>query len=452
MRSSFGTKTRHVYNFTCSQMLKKKGYLVSTILIGLLIFGGILAVVLLGAKKDKEEEPTKNATIVICNESDIVCGEEGDTSGLTTDAIAAAVKEALFAKEVTADWRKGASVVELVKKEEESEVDSNTVFAVVKRTETGYGVYMVLPNNCEWGESDALAAGEALVPLLQGYIERNIDPTLSQFIKLETVGSTIVVGEDTSLAATFVKFLLPMISGFLMYFMVLIYGQDIARNVAAEKTSKLMETMLSFVTPKALIFGKILAGFVMSVAQVLIWVACGIGGYLVGSTIAKSINPDYTDYVRKAFSAIRAVTGDSAMTIVPVILTLLVFFLGLLLYYAIGGIGGSMVTKPEEVSSAAAVLTFPVLICWMIGYFASLNQSESMLTICRYIPFTAPFTVTAEILVGKVSIWVGLFVVVEMFAATLLLVWLAGKIYKGLVLYTGEKLSIRKMIGVLRGK
>ena len=248
------------------------------------------------------------------------------------------------------------------------------------------------------------------------------------------------------------NFTMVLVVGMLMYFMVIIYGQDVARNVAAEKTSKLMETMLSFVTPKALIFGKILAGFVMSVVQVLIWVACGVGGYLVGSVIAKSINPDYTDYVSKAFSAIRAVTGQSAMTLVPVILALAVFFLGLLLYYAIAGIGGSMVTKPEEVASASAVLTFPVLIFWLVGYFAALNQNESMLTVCRYIPFAAPFTVTAEILTGKVSVWGGLIVVAEMLAVTLLLVWIAGKIYRGLVLYNGEKLSIRKMIGVVRGK
>ena len=140
------------------------------------------------------------------------------------------------------------------------------------------------------------------------------------------------------------------------------------------------------------------------------------------------------------------------MSLVPIILALLIFFLGLLLYYAVAGIGGSMVTKPEEVASAAGVLTFPVLICWMVGYFAALNQNDAMLTVCRYIPFTAPFTVPAEVLVGTISIWAGLLVVAEMLAATLLIIWIAGRIYRGLVLYTGEKLSIRKLFGVLRGK
>ena len=457
MRNSFGNKTRHVFNFSCTQMLRKKGYLVSTIIIGLLIFAGIIVVVMVGAKKDnKGEESSKVGKLIVCNHSDIECSEEGVAGGpvLSLASLAAAVEDVLDVKSVTVEWKEQASVTELCKQVEDTaqDGDTDTFFAVVRKTDDGYGVYLVRPKNCTFSEGEVTDAGNAIVPELQKYVERNIDSTMAQFIKMQTVGTTIVIGEDTSLAATFIKFLLPMISGMLMYFMVLIYGQDVARNVAAEKTSKLMETMLSFVTPKALIFGKILAGFVMSVVQVLIWVACGLGGYLVGSVIAKSMNPDYTDYVRKAFTAIRAVTGQSAMTLVPVILALSVFFLGLLLYYAIAGIAGSMVTKPEEVASASGILTFPILIFWMVGYMAALNQNESMLTVCRYIPFAAPFTVTAEILTGKVSVWVGLIVVVEMFAVTLLLVWLAGKIYRGLVLYTGEKLSIRKMIGVVRGK
>jgi len=341
---------------------------------------------------------------------------------------------------------------EINKKTESDGSETDTFFAVVRRTDTGYGIFMVRPADCSWSEGDVTTAGQALSAELQRYVERNIDENMAAFIKMQTVGNSIVVGQDTSLAAQFVQFLLPMISGLIMYFMVLIYGQDVARNVAAEKTSKLMETMLSFVTPKALVFGKILAGFVMSVLQVLIWITCGVGGYFVGNLIAKSIKPDYTNLISKAFNAIRAVTGQSAMTIGPVVVSVAILFLGLLLYYAIAGISGSMVSKPEEVASASSVLVMPVIIFWLVGYFAALMENEQLLTVCRYIPFAAPFTVTAEILVGKVPIWTGLIILAEMLVATLLLVWLAGRIYRGLVLYNGERLSLRKAIGVIRGK
>ena len=84
MRNSFGNKTRHVFNFTCTQMLRKKGYLVSTIIIGLLIFAGIMVVVLVGANKDKESEaPTKVGKLIVCNHS-ITFGPHVQTSWCCT--------------------------------------------------------------------------------------------------------------------------------------------------------------------------------------------------------------------------------------------------------------------------------------------------------------------------------------------------------------------------------
>lgn len=452
MGGSFGGKTGHVFRFSCAQMLKKKGYLVSTILIGLVLFVGIIAIMAITSSKDKEKAaPTKVGTMIICNESDIKFaeGEEIDRT-----AMAEAIRIACDCKSASVEWKEEAVIANEVKAVEDAskgeKIDS--FFAVLRNTDEGYGLFMVRPERCTWSEGEVTEAGNAIIPELKSYVERNVDPMKAAVIRIPTSSTTLVVGEDTSVVAQLVKYILPMISGMLMYFMVLAYGQDIARSVAAEKTSKLMEMLLSFVPPKALIMGKILAGFVMSVVQVMIWLVCGIGGYLVGGVIARSINPDYTDVIRKFFDMVRAVTGNSAMTIGPVILALVVLFLGLLIYYAIAGIGGSIVTKPEEIGSANAVITFPVLIFWLVGYFAALNQNEGLLTVCRYIPFAAPFTVTAEILVGKVSITTALIIVVEMYICTMLMVWLAAKIYKGLVLYTGEKLSLRKVFGVIRGK
>ena len=451
MGNSCGKNTGNVFRFSCAQMLKKKGFLVSTILIAIVIFATIVAIMAFSASDDDEEkEPTKEGKLIVCNETDFVCVDGGT---LNTGDIATAIKEEMTdVKDITVEWKDNAVIADEVKKAEEANDEPECFFAVLRKTDDGYGIYMVRPKNCSWSEGEVTTAGEAMVPVLKAYVERGIDPMMAIFVKLPTSSGTLVVGEDNSLAATFVKYLLPMISGMLVYFMVLSYGQDIARSVAAEKTSKLMEMMLTFVSPNALIFGKILAGFVMSVLQVLIWITSGIGGYYVGSLIAKSINPNYTDVIAKAFASIRAVTGASAMTIVPVILSLLVLFLGLLLYYSIAGIGGSVVTKPEEIGSANAVITFPVLIFWLIGYMAAMSQNEATLTVCRYIPFAAPFTATAEILVGKISILNGALIALEMFVCTLLMVWIAGKIYRGLVLYSGEKLSIKKVFGVLRSK
>ena len=196
MRNSFGNKTRHVFNFTCTQMLRKKGYLVSTIIIGLLIFAGIMVVVLVGANKDKESEaPTKVGKLIVCNHSDIECSEEGEAGGpvLSLASLAAAVEDVLDVKSVTVEWKEQASVTELCKQVEDTaqDGDTDTFFAVVRKTDDGYGVYLVRPKNCTFSEGEVTDAGNAIVPELQKCVERNIDPTLAQFIKMQTVGTTM---------------------------------------------------------------------------------------------------------------------------------------------------------------------------------------------------------------------------------------------------------------------
>ena len=454
MANSFRKNSENVFRFTCGQIANKKGFRISTILIGIVIFATVLLILVIGANKDasKDEEPTGTATFVVCNDSDI--------PGLDAGTISEYVKAELDVKDVTVQWLEKGSVATECKAAEDKAAaenkDSDSIFAVIRNYEDeeqgkGYAVYMVRPKDCEFSEAEALGAGEALSSVICEYVERNLNPEGVAFLRLQTVGSSIVVGEDTSLAAFFVKFLLPAISGILMYFMVLMYGQDIARNVSIEKTSKLMETMLTFVSPKALIFGKVLAGFVMSVVQVLIWFACGIGGYITGNYIAHKINPGYTNLISKGFTVVRQVTGSSAaFSIEAVLLTLAIF--GMLLYFMLAAIGGSMVSKPEEVASSASIMIFPVLIFWLLGYFAALSENEKMLTVCRYIPFASPFTLTAELLTGKVSLLVGLICLAEILVVVFLLATIAGRIYRGLVFYNGEKLSIRKLIGVLRAK
>ncbi len=456
MANSFRKNSENVFRFTSGQIMSKKGFKVSTALIGIIIFAAVLLVLVIGAHKDatKDDEPTGTATFVICNDSDI--------PELDSEKVGEAVRAALDCKEVTVKWLEKGSVAQECKAAEDKAAadkeDSDSIFAAVRAYEDeeqgkGYAVYIVRPKKCEYSESRALDAGEALKEEIQAYVERNLNPEGVMFLRLQTVGSSIVVGEDTSIAAFLINYMLPLLSGFVMYFMVLMYGQDIARNVSIEKTNKLMETMLTFVSPKALIFGKVLAGFVTAVLQVLIWVVCGIGGYLIGNFIALKINPGYTNLISKGLTVVRNVTGSSsAFTLPAVVLALAIFFFGMLLYFMLAAIGGSMVSKPEEVASSSSVMIFPVIIFWLLGYFAAMAQNAKLLAICRFIPFAAPFTLTAEILTGKVSMLIGLICLAEILVVTFLLAAFAGRVYRGLVFYNGEKLSFRKMIGVIRAK
>ena len=450
-------KISTVFSFSCKQMVRAKGYRASTIAIGVIAFLGLLITMLIGAKGSKKptESDLKDVTcrLIVVNDCDIP-----EPDGDAAKTLIADIRECLSGSEssnISVEWKGKESLAELSKKEADAVGEDDEIHAIpasVRKTEDGYCVSVVYLDNCAWEEGTVTEIGSALGTAVQTWVERDINEMQAMLVRVQAVGSSIVIGEDTGIAATFIRFIFPLLTGFVMYFMILMYGQDIARSVSLEKTSKLMETMLTYVKPSDLVFGKILCGMVMSVVQILTWIVCGVLGYYVGGGIARMINPDYTNYVAKALDAIRAVAGTMAFSIPVVIVGLLIFFLGLWLYYCLAGIAGSVVTKPEELASANSIIVLPMLISWLIGYFAALNENEHMMSILRYIPFTSPFTVTGEMMVGKISVGVGIISMAEILICSVLMCILAGRIYRGLALYSGEKLSVKKIIGVIRNK
>ena len=183
MGNSFGKNTGNVFRFSCAQMLKKKGFLVSTILIAIVIFATIVAIMAFSASDDDEEkEPTKEGKLIVCNETDFVCVDGGT---LNTGDIATAIKEEMTdVKDITVEWKDNAVIADEVKKAEEANDEPECFFAVLRKTDDGYGIYMVRPKNCSWSENEVTTAGEAMVPVLKAYVERGIDPMMAIFVQL----------------------------------------------------------------------------------------------------------------------------------------------------------------------------------------------------------------------------------------------------------------------------
>ena len=88
----------------------------------------------------------------------------------------------------------------------------------------------------------------------------------------------------------------------------------------------------------------------------------------------------------------------------------------------------------------------------MITYFASLSGAKEVLAVCRYVPFAAPFCVPVDLLTGNLGLLGGLIVSVEVVAVGLLLIFLAARIYRGLMLHTGQKLSPKRIWEFICGR
>jgi ABC-type Na+ efflux pump permease subunit len=244
-----------------------------------------------------------------------------------------------------------------------------------------------------------------------------------------------------------------MILGLVLYMMILLHGQTICKEVSVEKTSKLMETMLVSVSPNALILGKTLALTALALGQFFCWVASAIVGLFAGSIVGKAVyGDDFSNKLTMVLDFLRQYIGGSALTPPAIIMSIVVFCFGIFIYFALAAVGGSFVSKPEETASANSAFIFPLIIFWMITYFASLSNSQGVLRICRYVPFTAPFCVPVDLLTGNLGLLGGLIVCFEVTIVALLIIAIAARIYRGLMLHTGQKLSLKTIWATICGK
>lgn len=450
---------RSVYRFTMKQYATRNGFLRVTIIFALLLFIGGAALIYFTGKpkspasdKDKDEEKdVKTCTVLVVNKTgleDILPEEEEDEED----------------KDKTPDivyvYKEAEGNEEEAFKEASDDPANKTIIAIVEKgTNDDGGVKYVtslkIPKDSEIEKGEAMTAGDFISDSVRLAVYESLHMTEEaiQFISLEPVTRTISTDEEISMLNMLIKGFLPAILGFVMYMMILLHGQTICKEVSIEKTSKLMETMLVSVDPNALILGKTVALTVMALGQFFIWVGGGLLGLFAGGIIGKALHgSEFHNKLSSVLNFLRNFIGESALSPAAIVMSIIVFCFGIFIYFALAAIGGSFVSKPEETSSANGAFIFPMIIFWMITYFASLSGAKEVLAVCRYVPFAAPFCVPVDLLTGNLGLLGGLIVSVEVVAVGLLLIFLAARIYRGLMLHTGQKLSPKRIWEFICGR
>jgi ABC-type Na+ efflux pump permease subunit len=213
-----------------------------------------------------------------------------------------------------------------------------------------------------------------------------------------------------------------------------------------------MEFLQTSVHPYAMITGKVLAITSIALGQFVIWLTAGIGGLYGGNAIAHSIYPQYENSAITIINFLKDNIGETAMSLPAVLLAVIIFALGFLFYCVIAAVAGSMVSKPEDVASTQFVFQLPIIISWLVSYFAPLMGKTGLTAAARYIPFTAPFSAPADLITGTMGLLEGLISLLLLLVFSFLTVILAARIYKGLVLYTGQKLTLKTIGNILKAE
>lgn len=263
------------------------------------------------------------------------------------------------------------------------------------------------------------------------------------------------LGEESSKAGNIMKLVFGGLAGYLLFMFIIIYGNMIMRSVIEEKTSRIIEIIISSVKPVQLMLGKIIGTSLAGITQFLIWMILG-GVLLTVVTMIFNIdlmqmqtpqqeivqqaleNPNANAQAQIIFNEFRS------LPILNLIIAFIMFFIGgYLLYSSLYAAVGAAVDNETDTQQFMMPILVPLILAVYVGIFTVIEDPHGTVsTVFSFIPFTSPVVMLMRIPFG-VPIWQQLISLGLLIGTFMFTVWFAAKIYRVGILMYGKKPSYK---------
>ncbi|QJC50945.1 ABC transporter permease [Paenibacillus albicereus] len=217
---------------------------------------------------------------------------------------------------------------------------------------------------------------------------------------------------------------------FLLFMSIMSTGQIIASEVTTEKSSRIMEVLITSVSPLNSMFGKIFGMFLVGLLQIAIYVL--------------------TVFVNVSLPTNKEALGNMNIHLSEVspdllIVALLFYLTGYFLYATLYAAVGSLVSRTEDLGQAVMPLTFLSIGGFYLGMFNLAAPDSMLVKITSFIPFFSPYVMVLRSGVGSVEYWeIGVSLLI-MLVSIYVFGWLSAKIYRTGVLLYGKRPSLKEL-------
>lgn len=314
----------------------------------------------------------------------------------------------------------------------------------------------ILASSIEYYSKDT--PGLSIMDNIEGKIERKLrNIKLTNFgmdldkIQASRISADIKMinfsGEESSKLNNGLKIGVGAIAGYLLMMFVMIYGTSVMRSVIEEKTSRIIEIIVSSVKPFQLMLGKIVGNASAGLLQFFIW---GVLLFIISIVASAFFNIDMTEMQSaEQMEAMKQASGGKAELIIQEILRLpllklfvlfIFYFLGgFMLYSSLFAAVGAAVDNETDTQQFMLPIMLPLILGVYVGFATVINDPHGPIsTIFSYIPFTSPIVMLMRVPFG-VS-WYELAISMALLLLTFtFMVWFAAKIYRVGILMYGKK-------------
>ncbi len=227
-----------------------------------------------------------------------------------------------------------------------------------------------------------------------------------------------------------------MLLSIVLFYAIYFCAYQVSSSITTEKTSKIMETLVTSTSPRTIVLGKTIGIGIVGLLQVCLFVAVA----LISAKVF--LEP----------GLLESVLDMSQMTPYLAIITIVYFILGYCTYALLYALTGSTVSKPEDIQSANTPVAILAVIGFYLSYFTMMNPTSDLNTFAALFPISSPFCMPFRVMMGiasagEVAISLAILVVTILIVAKI-----AIKIYSNAILNYGTKMSFKDMVKIYRDK
>lgn len=403
-----------VLKFELGNYFKKKSFIISTVIISLLIIIGLSIpnfVDMSSILFDEDQNKTEAEDIVDEEKSNLAIYDQNN---------AISNKDTLKTYFPNSNWKVVKSQDELKKLVEDENVEAG--FNVKNLTEYNYIVQNTSLNDVNEEQFNEFLKNE--------YVKYKTSNEGIDFDKVNSIYNTSIVSNIEILGKDSANnYMYAYILIFALYMMIIMYGQLIAMSVTAEKSNRAIEVLVTSTNTNNLIFGKVIAGAIASIAQVAVIMSSGLISYKLNGKVWNGV----LDNIFKIPSEL--------------ILTFAIFgILGYIFYSFIFATLGALVSKTEEIGTSVGPVMMIFIVAFIISIFGLSNGNSTLMKVCSYIPFASPMTMIARVGSGSVTSIEFIISSLILIVSTVLVGMGSSKIYRMATLMYGNPVKLKNAL------
>lgn len=400
-----------VMKFTMKDMVKRKSFIISTLIILILIVIGF------------------NIPNIIKN----ITGGEQESKLLIVDDenIFEGNLEIIQQADLGYDIELGkATFDEIRSKIEKSEIDAAII---VEKQENDIKIrYIVEDTTMMTGvPEDLIKSINTLYTKIQinklGLTEAELESITPNFVfNLEQTADEKANGN------IFIMMLLSIVLFYAIYFC----AYQVSSSITTEKTSKIMETLVTSTSPRTIVLGKTIGIGIVGLLQMIL---------IIGTALISA----------KAFldpELLNSVLDMSNITIYLGIITVIYFILGYAEYSLLYALTGSTVSKPEDINAANQPVALLAVIGFYLSYFTMMNPTSNLNLFASLFPISSPFCMPFRIMMGIATVKDVIISIIILLATILIVAQIAIKIYSQAIINYGTKISFKDIIKMYKNK